>query len=384
MSAAVSVDGYLDDTAEQRLILSNSTDLDRVDQVRAQADAILVGATTVRRDNPRLTVRDPARQQWRVATGKPKQPTVVILTASGTLEPTLRVWQRSQPPIIYTTEAVATGLSERLRGQAEVVGLYVHSAGVDMGAVLDDLGRRGIQRLLVEGGGHVHTQLLSADLADELMLAVAPVLVGQPAAARFLNPAEFPGGVRRRMILAGVEQVGDVAVLHYVPRAPQPPVLDRRWLQRAVELAWRCPRSAQAFSVGAVVVGADGMELACGFSRETDPKVHAEEAALDKLRPDQPLAGATLYSTLEPCAQRATTGRVPCAQRILHSGIDRVVIAWREPAVFVAAPSGVAQLRAGGISVIEVPELSAAAMAMNRHLVPALGPGGQPSGSAPT
>lgn len=143
---------------------------------------------------------------------------------------------------------------------------------------------------------------------------------------------------------------------------------DHEWMLRAIELANRCPPSATAFSVGAVIV-ADGAQIATGYSRETDPKVHAEESALDKLDPDDPrLATATIYSTLEPCSQRATATRLPCTDRILRAGIARVVIAWREPATFVTNCAGVAKLRGAGVEVVELPELADAAMAMNRHL----------------
>ncbi|GAB2650140.1 deaminase [Nocardia goodfellowii] len=143
---------------------------------------------------------------------------------------------------------------------------------------------------------------------------------------------------------------------------------DHRYMLRAVELARMCPPSATAFSVGAVVV-ADGVEIATGFSRETDAKVHAEESALDKLGDADPrLARATIYSTLEPCSQRASAGRPPCTERILRAGIPRVVIAWREPATFVTNCVGVEKLRQHGVEVIELPDLAAEAMAMNRHL----------------
>ncbi|NUS42629.1 MAG: dCMP deaminase [Mycobacteriaceae bacterium] len=138
---------------------------------------------------------------------------------------------------------------------------------------------------------------------------------------------------------------------------------------RAIELAELCPPAAGAYSVGAVIVGSDGRELASGYSRERDPKAHAEEGALAKLAPGDPrLVSATLYSTLEPCSRRATAGRAPCADRIVRAGIPRVVIAWREPALFVADCVGVESLREHGVEVVELPDLAAAAMAMNRHL----------------
>ena len=113
---------------------------------------------------------------------------------------------------------------------------------------------------------------------------------------------------------------------------------DRGWLGEAIGLSRRCPPSATAFAVGAVVVGGDGSALATGYSREGGPHDHAEEAALAKLDPaDSRLAGATLYSSLEPCRFRASRPR-PCAELIIEAGLRRVVIAWLEPPVF--APGG--------------------------------------------
>ena len=71
LSAAMSADGYLDDTSPQRLVLSGPEDLDRVDELRAGCDAILVGAGTVRADNPRLLVREASRRSERVRRGLP-------------------------------------------------------------------------------------------------------------------------------------------------------------------------------------------------------------------------------------------------------------------------------------------------------------------------
>jgi pyrimidine deaminase RibD-like protein len=141
------------------------------------------------------------------------------------------------------------------------------------------------------------------------------------------------------------------------------------WMTRAITLAEQCPQVPGAFSVGAVVVDAGGVEIASGYSRETDEKAHAEEAALNKLDAHDPrLATATIYSTLEPCSERATKTRTPCTDRILDAAIPTVVIAWREPATFVADCVGVEKLAQSGVEVIELPELADAAMAMNRHL----------------
>ncbi|MZD08227.1 5-amino-6-(5-phosphoribosylamino)uracil reductase, partial [Streptomyces sp. SID5785] len=211
-------------------------------------------------------------------------------------------------------------------------------------------------------------------LADELRLAVAPLVVGEPDAPRLFGPGGYPGGPRSRMRVLGTELLGDVVVTRYAPTVPgtgaRATAADRHWLRIACELAGACPPSRTAFSVGAVVVAADGTELARGYSREGgDPVVHAEEAALAKVAPDDTrLAGATVYSSLEPCARRASRPK-PCARLIVESGAGRVVTAWREPDTFVAGADGAGVLAAAGVVVAEVPELAQAAMAPNHHLV---------------
>ncbi|WP_406387075.1 deaminase [Streptomyces sp. NBC_00211] len=144
---------------------------------------------------------------------------------------------------------------------------------------------------------------------------------------------------------------------------------DVTWMERAIELSRKCPPAEGAFSVGAIIVGADGKELAHGYSRETDAHVHAEESALAKLpADDHRLAGATLYSTLEPCSERKSRP-LTCTQLILRSPIRRVVIAWREPSLLVADCVGVETLNAAGVDTVELGSLASAAKAVNAHLL---------------
>ncbi|WP_324194008.1 RibD family protein [Nocardia blacklockiae] len=179
LSVAVSVDGYIDDTIPERLHLSNARDFDRVDQVRAESDAILIGAETLRRDNPRLIIKSEARRAARIAAGKPGHLLKVVVTASGDLDPAAKFWHHGveeQRPIVYTTDGGAEKLRDRLGELATVVSL---GKEVDFGALLDDLGNRGIRQLMIEGGTSIHTAVLSAGLADELHVAVAPLLIGE-------------------------------------------------------------------------------------------------------------------------------------------------------------------------------------------------------------
>ncbi|MFC8199408.1 dihydrofolate reductase family protein [Streptomyces sp. NPDC060006] len=371
LSAAVSLDGRLDDTGPERLLLSGPADFDRVDEVRAESDAILVGAGTLRADNPRLLVNSAERRAARVAAGRPEYPLKVTVSGSGDLDPGANFWSTGGEKIVYTSDEGAPKAKEALRG----LGVDVVSVGpaLDWRAVLTHLhDERGVRRLMVEGGGRVHTQLLQQGLADELQLALAPLVVGEPDAPRLFGPGEYPGGPRNRMRLVETRPVGDVVLMRYVPTAPGtgpvPSAADRHWLELACGLAAECPPSPTAFSVGAVVVAADGTELARGYSRESDPLAHAEEAALARIEPGDPrLATATVYSSLEPCARRASRP-APCARLILDAGVRRVVTAWREPDTFVASADGNGLLAAHGADVLVLPEYEDAAKAPNRHL----------------
>ncbi|WP_420037411.1 dihydrofolate reductase family protein [Streptomyces sp. cg28] len=371
LSAAVSLDGCLDDTGEGRLLLSGAEDFDRVDAIRAASDAILVGAGTLRADRPRLLVNSEARRAERAADGRPAYPLKVTVSGSGELDPGDPFWTTGGERLVYSTDQGAAVAGARLGDAAHVVGL---GATVDWAALLDDLGGRGVRRLMVEGGARVHTQLLQEGLADELRLAVAPLVVGEPDAPRLFGPGAYPGGPRSRMRVLDTERVGDVIVTRYAPTVPgttaEPTAADRHWLRLACDLAADCPPSETAFSVGAVVVATDGTELARGHSREGgDPVVHAEEAALAKLPADDPrLATATVYSSLEPCARRASRPK-PCARLIADAGVRRVVTAWREPDTFVPGADGIGVLAQAGVVVAELPEFAEAAILPNRHLV---------------
>lgn len=139
---------------------------------------------------------------------------------------------------------------------------------------------------------------------------------------------------------------------------------DRRWLQAAIDASRLCPPVPMTYAVGAVIVGADGRELSRGYSRETDRHVHAEESALDKLAgTGLPLSSATMYTSLEPCSIRKSRSRT-CTQLIFAAGIGRVVLAMREPLIFVDC-EGVEALLAGGIEVVELTDLADQVLQIN-------------------
>jgi 5-amino-6-(5-phosphoribosylamino)uracil reductase len=213
LSCGMSIDGYLDDARQDRLLLSNDADFDRVDDVRAGCDAILVGSNTIRQDDPRLLIRSAARQQARVARGEAPHPLKVTVTGSCDIDPAARFFALGDvEKLVYCASGSLASARERLGKVATIVD---GGDPVDLVHVAEDLGARGVRRLMVEGGGSMHTQFLTAGIADELQLVVAPFFVGDSRAPRFVSDGDFPWGPGHRARLAGVLQIGDVVLLRY-------------------------------------------------------------------------------------------------------------------------------------------------------------------------
>ncbi len=209
----MSLDGYLDAASQERLVLSNAADLERVDAVRAECDAILVGAATVRNDNPRLLVRKPALRQQRVARGWRETPMKVTVTERADLDACSNFFATGDSEkLVYCASRAVPIARHRLANVATVID---GGQPVDLPLMVEDLHDRGVRRLMVEGGGQVHTQFLTADLADELHLVVAPFFVGNSRAHRFVGDGAFPWNPRNRAHLAETRQIGDVVLLRY-------------------------------------------------------------------------------------------------------------------------------------------------------------------------
>lgn len=214
VSVAMSLDGYIDDSSPQRLVLSNALDLDSVRELRSSHDAILVGANTVRRDNPALVIECEGLREQRREKGLKDDLIKVVLTRSGNLDPRSLFFEAGlAPKFVYCPSPQAKPLSAKLGKRAEVIALPENR--LTMKNILADLGSRGVKRLLVEGGEAVLTSLFSENLVHELRLSIAPYFVGEKTAPRLVGPAKFPFNKTNRMKLTSVTHLGDIAVLTY-------------------------------------------------------------------------------------------------------------------------------------------------------------------------
>ena len=351
LSAALTADGFLDDRSPRRLMISTPEDWADVCRLRCDHDAILVGAATLRRDDPALVLRDEEARARRRRAGLRPDIAKVALTRSGDVDPALRFFTVGDADrYIFSPRQLPA-----LEGAAEVVVCNPVTAC----AVVTELEKRGVGSLFVEGGAAVLRLFLSEGMADTLRLAVNPAL---RLGAQGCTPFRFdpPAGAALRSRLVGGMQVSEWTL------RPDTSDDDRRLLGRAVEESRRCTPSPSSYCVGAVVRTADG-RIFTGYTHETSPTDHAEQAAVSKsLASAAELRLESIYSSKEPCSRRASQPE-SCTAMILRHGFSHVAFALYEPDRFVAC-RGALTLREAGVDVRCYPDLGADVLAVNAHL----------------
>ncbi|MGA8163786.1 MAG: dihydrofolate reductase family protein [Waddliaceae bacterium] len=215
VSTAMSLDGYIDDTSDKRLFLSNDGDFDRIDALRAECDAILVGAKTIRTDDPRLLIRSKQRQRNRQERGLSTHPKKVTMTRSGQLEARFRFFQLGDSEKLVYCGSKAADLLNRQVGKSAMI-IHTEGSEVSPAFVAADLSRRGVKKLLIEGGSGINSLFLRDDLVDELRLTIAPFFVGDDTAPRFVQSEHFPFDQHSPMKIKSVNTIDDVVVINYL------------------------------------------------------------------------------------------------------------------------------------------------------------------------
>ncbi len=349
VSAAMSADGYIDDCRPGRLVLSSSEDWEEVYALRSRCDAILVGANTLRRDDPSLKVKSLSHQAERLARGQQEDIMRVTLTRDGGLDPSLRFFDDAGHKIIFASRTA--GLSS-VEHRAEIVRYDTVTANI----ILSELERRGVGTLLVEGGSGILQMFFGERAVDEFRLAVAPFFVGN--GVRLIG-GHMPG--QGPMRLNEVKMLGGMAVLHYDLHS------DYSLLRMAIEESLLSQPCDRAYRVGAVVLTRGGA-IYKGHTHETSPENHAEEEAIAKaVVAGEDLSGATIYSSMEPCSVRRSKP-VPCSEHIIRRGFARVVYAFAEPSHFVEG-RGDEMLREAGVEVVCIGEMAGDVARINSHIL---------------
>jgi 2,5-diamino-6-(ribosylamino)-4(3H)-pyrimidinone 5'-phosphate reductase len=207
INMAMTADGKITSASREEPAFASRLDRKTMDRLRAEADAVLVGAGTLRADDPPLHVRDPEMKARRSALGKPDGLVNVLVTASAQIDPHSRFFTGGTATgrIVATVEDAPKDHLARLAEVAEV--WTVGRGAVDLLALLTRLKARGIERLLVEGGGELNWGFLRDDLVDELYVTIAPALLGGRDAPTPFEGDGLPMAGRRRMRLVSSEVV---------------------------------------------------------------------------------------------------------------------------------------------------------------------------------
>lgn len=204
LSAAISIDGKIA-TRTGKSNLSSKKDLIRVHALRKSADAIVVGKNTINVDDPLLTVRHV----------KGKNPTRVILDSKGSLSPKSRVIETAQKiPTILVVSELATKEVERFTGK----GVQVIRCGkkkIDLKKLLKILRKKGVKKIIVEGGGITNWHFFKENLVDEIVITVTPYIVGGNTAISLVEGYGF-GEISKSFKLKKIKKMKNEIVLHYV------------------------------------------------------------------------------------------------------------------------------------------------------------------------
>jgi 2,5-diamino-6-(ribosylamino)-4(3H)-pyrimidinone 5'-phosphate reductase len=215
INMAMTADGKITSASREEPAFTSRFDKKTMDRLRAEADAILVGAGTLRADDPPLHVRDPEMKAHRRSLGKPDGLVNVLVTASLAIDPGSRFFTGGDPAerIIATVLDAPEDRVARFAGIAEV--WTIGRGHVDLRELLTRLKARGVERLLVEGGGELNWGFVRDSLVDELYVTIAPALLGGRDAPTLCEGEGLEMADQRRLRLVRADVVDGEIFCHY-------------------------------------------------------------------------------------------------------------------------------------------------------------------------
>jgi len=196
VNVAMSADGKISTRERRQVRISGSADFSRVDRIKAESDAIMVGIGTVLADNPSLTVKSPELRAGRRAAGKDEHPIRVVVDSAGKTPPDADILHKGTGKRIVAVSRRADPEQVAALGEHATV-VVAGDETVDLAALLAELYRQGVRRLMVEGGGTLIWALFAQGLVDELQTFVGNIVIGGKDAptpadgAGFLREADF-------------------------------------------------------------------------------------------------------------------------------------------------------------------------------------------------
>ena len=213
INVAMTVDGKIDTFERNGSAISSAKDKQRVDQLRAAADGILVGGRTLLGEAPKLTVKSEALCEERIRQGRSPNPIKVgVVTVADIPKDSDFIKAGDSRKVIFTTSQTSNSQLEQLRALG--VEVFVDEAPrVDLNKMMLTLKRIGVDHLMVEGGGTMNFELIRMGLVDELMIYVAPMIFGGAVAPTLADGAGIPREKALEMKLTDLERWDDGGVL---------------------------------------------------------------------------------------------------------------------------------------------------------------------------
>jgi len=214
INSAMSADGKLSTKERKQVRISGKLDFERVDELRARADAIMVGIGTVLSDDPSLTVKSPERRAARKAAGKSENPARIIVDSSARTPLDADVFKKGEGIRIIAVSGSAPAENlEKLKEKAIVI--QTGTEKVDLPQLVRKLKEMGINTLMVEGGATLNWGMLSAGLVDEIYTFVGNLIIGGATSPTFTDGEGFSEAEILELELLSAKKIEDGLLLKW-------------------------------------------------------------------------------------------------------------------------------------------------------------------------
>ncbi len=213
VNVAMSIDGKIASTLREQLVISGPSDFDRVDSLRAQYDAIMVGVQTILADDPKLLIRSEDLNSDRIGRGMSAHPARIVVDSLGRTPNSAQVMGDDARTFILLSEIAE---KERIQELKELGATTIVSGEerVDIESAIKLLKDEGIENILVEGGGELIFTLMNRNLVDLLTVYIAPMIIGGENAPTLADGEGFVDKFPR-FTLTQVQKIDDGVVLFF-------------------------------------------------------------------------------------------------------------------------------------------------------------------------
>jgi len=201
INTAMSADGKIATIERKQTRISGSLDFDRMDELRASSDAIMVGIGTVISDNPSLTVKSKERKEKRLTAGLLENPVRIVVDSMARTPDDADIFKKGDGKRIIAISESAP--PEKVRGLSKLADVIcIGKKSVDLEKLLFELKDRGIRKVMVEGGATLNWGLISKGLVDEIYTFIGNIIIGGKTAPTLADGEGYAYDFRRLALIS--------------------------------------------------------------------------------------------------------------------------------------------------------------------------------------